>query len=57
MHIGAIKGIEVPVRCGIPKFIKIASSITATKIIGRDTLFKTMAIIINIAAIDMAFTT
>ena len=32
------------------------SSISATRIIGREILFSTMAIMINIAAIEMAFT-
>ena len=57
MHIGAINGIEVPSRWQKPRFMNIASSITATRIIGSETLFKTSSIITNIAAIEIASTT
>ena len=52
-----MNGSDSPIRCGIPRLIKIASSITATRIIGSVILFSTIAMIIKIATIEIAFTT
>lgn len=55
--IPAINGSFVPVNAGIPMLMKIANSITATKIIGKDIDLNTHAIIKKIAPMDTVLTT
>ena len=57
IQIGAINGREVPVKCGIPRLMKIANSITATSITGIETLLSTKSMMTNIAIIEIVFTT
>ena len=54
MTIEAINGSVVCVYAGIPMLIKIANSMTATRMIGSDTDLNTSAIITKIAPIDDA---
>ena len=52
----AINGSTVPVYAGIPILIKIANSMTATRIIGREMDLNTKAIIRKIAPIETMLT-
>ena len=52
----AINGSFVPVNPGIPMFTKIANSITATSIIGKEIDLNTKSMITNIAIIEIALT-
>ena len=56
MTIEAINGSVVGVYAGIPMLIKMANSMTATRMIGSDTDLNTSAIITKIAPIDTMLT-
>ncbi len=56
IQIGAINGSEFPVKNGILRLMNIASSITATRIIGSEMLFSTRRMMMKIAATEMTLT-
>ena len=57
MQIGAMKGSDCPKKWGGPRLMKIASSMTATRMMGRVMLFSTRAMMTKMAMMEIMLTT